>query len=211
MQGRLSTLTDVTNRALGLLGEDPITDYAAPDTDAGVKVKPWVLETIDEVQSSFLWQEIFTSTSISKDATDAHDGRQRYALPANCLRPLGFRNSLTGLAETVLTHSLRAAGNAYDVEGNYLLTSGGDTIDLVYNKREDDPTKWTAELGRCIYHAIAVNAGQSVTSDSRIVMNILEKYEKLVRPRARLLQSRYKSNPDFLPRGFTYINSYRAR
>lgn len=210
MQSRLSTLTDVLNRSLGLLGADDVTDYASPDTEAGRKLKPWVLESIDEVQGSFLWQEIMTTTNIAKDGTDAYDGRSRFALPANCLRPLGFRHPTTVLPETAFTQAFNLEENEYEIEGNWLFAYG-DEIDLVYNKREDDPTNWTAELGRCIYHAIAVNGGQHVTSDARIVQNVLEKYERLVRPRARLLQSKYKANARFLPRGFTYIRSHFVR
>ncbi len=202
---------DVLNRALTLLGEKECTNWDSPSTGAGIKVKPWVLESIDEVISSFLWQEVMTSLDIEKEADLSPDGRSRFVLPSDCLRPLGYRYTGTeaGLPETAFTRmsGMGMDSNDYEIEGNELLTYG-DEITLVYNRREDDPTKWTSELGRCIYHAAAINSGQSVTSDARIVANVLEKYERLVRPRARLLQSKYKKNAQFLPQGFTYIRSH---
>ncbi len=207
MQGRLSTLLDVLNRALGVLGEKAETDYTTPTTAGGVNMKPWLLEAIDEVQGEYLWQEIMTTVTIAKDATDAHAGLHRFALPADCLRPLGFRFPTNALPSSALTQYLSTGENFYEIEGNWLLCYA-DSIDLIYNRREDDPTNWTAELGRCIYHCAAVNSAQSITSDAGITANVLERYIKLVKPLSRLLQAKYRTNAKFLPEGFSYVNAH---
>lgn len=207
MQGRLSTLLDVANRALGVLGAGVETNWDTPVTQQGIKVKPWVLEAIDEVQGEYLWQEIRDTVTIEAEEEKAHSGLSRFALPADCLRPLGFRFPTDELPSSALTQYLEAGQNAYEIEGNYLLCYA-DSVELIYNKRSDDPTEWTAELGRCIYHCAAVNSGQSITSDSGITGNVLQRYIKLVKPLARLLQAKYRSNTKFLPEGFSYIQSH---
>lgn len=205
MQSRASTLTDVANRVLGLLGEEPVTDIASPDTGAGIKLNVHLLDSIDEVQGSFYWQELIRYESITADATDHFDGRKRYALPNNCLRPLGVRYTSAGqLPATTYTQIVEYSDEYYTIENNWLITYA-QSADIGYIVRSDDPTEWTPELLNCIVHCAAVNSGQSITDSPQIVRNILEKYEQLVMPRARRLQSMYKTNQRYLPKGFTYL------
>ena len=211
MQGRAATLTDVANEVLGLLGEDPITDIDAPDTKAGTKLKVHFYTSIDEVQGSFFWQELITIETIAADETDHYDNRKRYALPVNCLRPMGVRLRKEEGAElppTTYTRLMEKSDELYDVEGNWLLTYA-ESVDILYIAREDDPTKWTSELLNTIVHCAAVNSGQSITDDPQIVSNLLQKYEQLVKPRAKQLQSKYKTNDRDLPRGFSYWKARR--
>jgi hypothetical protein len=211
MQGRATNITEVANEVLGLLGEDPVTDItvALPDTKAGIKLKVHLYTSIDEVQRSFYWQELTTPETIAADATDHYDGRKRYALPANCLRPIGVRfNDSEPLPETTYSKLMEKSDDFYGVEGNFLITSA-ESVDILYIRREDNPTEWTSELQGCIVHAAAVNAGQSITGDPQIVSNVLQKYEQLVKPHAKRLQSIYKTNDRELPRGFSYWKARR--
>jgi len=210
MQSRASNITDVANKVLGLLGENPVTDITAnpPDTKAGIKLKVHLYDSIDEVQGSFYWQELITTETITADATDHYDGRKRYALPADCLRPIGVRfQGGIDMPQTTYTRLTQESDEYYDVESNFLITSA-ESVDVLYVRREDDPTLWTSELLNTVIHCSAVNAGQSITDDPQIVSNILQKYEQLVKPRSKLLQSKYKTNQRQLPRGFSY---YQAR
>lgn len=193
-----------------MLGEDPITNIASPDTKAGIKLKVHLYTSIDEVQGSFFWQELITTETITADATDHYDSRKRYALPANCLRPLGVRlqEGGSGLPSTTYTKLMQKSDELYDVEANWLLTYA-ESVDILYIKREDAPAEWTPELLNTIVHCAAVNAGQSITDDPQIVGNLLQKYEQLVKPRAKQLQSKYKTNDRELPRGFSYWKARR--
>lgn len=205
MQSRASTITDVANRVLGLLGERPVTDITTPDTTGGEKLKVHLYDSIDEVQGSFYWQELIRYETITADATDHYDDRKRYALPANCLRPLGVRGQgFNSFPSTTYSQLILDDAEAYSIENNWLLTYA-EEVDIGYIVRSDDPTEWTPELLNCIVHCAAVNAGQAITDSPQIVVNILQKYEQLVMPRARRLQSMYKNNDRYLPRGFTYL------
>jgi len=211
MQGRAETLVDVANLSLGLLGQPPITTLdPSADTAAGRKLAVFLYVAIDEVQRSFYWHELIASEAIAAEATDHFDGRKRYPLPENCLRPLGVR--LEGdapLPESAYT-KIVAQDSEYDyqVEGDTLISHATD-VHVVYIKRSDDPTEWTSELLDCIYHAAAVKAAQNITQDPGIVRNVLEAYEIMVKPHARRLQSKYKTTRTFLPRGFSAWRTHR--
>jgi hypothetical protein len=214
MQGRATTIVDVVNLSLRLLGEDKITTITPQaDSEAGRKMVDMLYVSIDEVQRSFYWHELITTADISEDATDHYDGRKRYALPADCLRPLGARLESDGLSsETAYTRLVAQESEYhYDIEGDFLLTTKEEAeIDIVYIKRSDDPTEWSSELLDCIYHCAAVNAAQSITQDSGIVQNILQKYEQLVKPHARRLQSKYKTDRTLQPRRFDNFQIHRG-
>lgn len=206
MKGRSITLLEIANKALGLLGEDPITTLDPPDTEAGIKLLTFFYDSIDEVQSSFYWHELTAQVLIGELDT-ANDLPM---LPDDCLRPLGVLDGgLEGLEPTTLTKMLEQSSYRYKVEGNALITPFTDGY-LHYIRRSDDPTEWTAELQRCVYHCAAVNAAQLITSDSNIGSNILQKYEALVQPRARNLQSKYKNSGVKYPHRFTN-NAIRRR
>lgn len=211
MKGRAATMTDVYNRVLGMLGEPPVTTIDPPDTQAGIKLAVHIGDAVDEVQSCFYWHELITSAVIEADETNHHDGRKRFPLPDNCLRPLGVRLEGDGdLAPTAYTKIVAHESEYdYDIEGDFLLTGSGE-VSVVYIKRSDDPTEWTAELLRCIVHLAAVNSAQAITQDAGIVRNLLEKYEVLVKPYAKRLQSKYKTNHTSLPRGFGAFRAHHA-
>lgn len=211
MQSRAADITAVANKVLGLLGEDPTTDItvANPDTAAAIKLKVHLYDSIDEVQSSFYWQELIKAETITPDTEDHYDGRKRYALPDDCLRPLGVRcTEGASFPQTTYTQMAQDSDDYYQVEGGWLLTYA-EGVDVVYITRDDNPTNWTAELLRCVVHCASVNAGQAITDDSQLVANLIQKYEQLVKPYARRLQSKYKTNERLLPRGFTNLSLRR--
>lgn len=212
MQGRANDLREVLNLGLGLLGEDPVTTiFPTPDTEAGKKLLRYLYVCIDAVQRDFYWHELITSTQITADATNHYDGRKRYALPEDCLRPLGVRLEGTGgLPATAYTKLVAQESEYhYDVEANFLIT-GADSVNVVYIRRSDDPTEWTSELLDCIYHSAAAKAAQLIVQDAGIVQNVLQMFEVLIKPHARRLQSKYKSTERYLPVGFSMWQANRA-
>ena len=120
MQSRASDITEVANKVLGLLGEEPTTDItvATPDTAAAIKLKVHLYDSIDEVQSSFYWHELIKAETIAPDPGDHYDGRKRYALPNDCLRPLGVRcTEGASLPQTTYTRMAQDSDDYYHIEG----------------------------------------------------------------------------------------------
>ena len=208
MAGRSTTLLEVANLSLSLLGEDPITDISTPDTEAGEKLIRWFYQSIDEVQSEYLWRELMThSANIAADSTNHWDDRKRYPLATDCLRPLGFRLTDSSSALNPLVRQLAGYETLkYDIVGDFLISEIDNNVDIIYLQRNDTPTTWSPELERCVAYNAAIKAGQNITSDVNIVKNLIVYFQTRVEPRARRLQAKYKTNQKFLPENYTYIN-----
>ena len=204
MKSRASSLLDVVNQTLYLLGQDPITDFANPDTDAGAKVKAMLYEAIDEAQQSFFWQELNIVEEITVDPGLHYTGLNRFALPDDCLRPLGAKTVADGGPDTGLEWVLQNQGPGYSIDGNYIVTSS-DTMHLLYTKRQDDPAQWTPELMRVTYTLLASNCALYVTGSPEVSSNLFAKYEQFTKPFAKRLQSKYMNADQWMPKGFSNL------
>lgn len=208
MTGSAQTDVDVLNLALGLLGENPVNSFdpdgaTIPETEAGEKMARFYKESRDEVQSSYYWQELVTTSTLSVASTSQDDlGRYLYDLPTDTLRPIGVLDgSTTAQSSTIYSIFQPQDSNVrYFIRGNQVVTYGsGADIFLTYIKREADPSQWSAELLRSIYYNLAAVSAQAVTQNVDIARNVLEKYEVLVRPFAQMLQTKYKTNEPMMP------------
>lgn len=201
MASRATDLLYILNQTLFLLGEKKaITDFDDPETDAGIKAKHQLYEAIDEAQQQFFWQELCSTVDLVADGDLHYDGRTRFALPADCLRPLGAR--FAGSSE--LAYLYDEGQIAYDIEENFLIV-GADEVALYYVKRSDDPTVWTPELARVVYTLLAANAALNITGSADIAGQVFAKYDQYVKPFAKLLQSKYRTSKRWMPRGFTNL------
>lgn len=167
--------------------------------------------TIDEVQRSYFWHELVQSDTIAADGTDHFDGRKRYALPDACLRPLGLRlEGDSPLPETAYTRRMSHESEySYNVEANWIITDA-DSVNVVYLKRNDDPSKWTSELLDCIYYATAAKCAKLITQDAATIQFVHEMYQTIVNPQARTLQAKYKTDETLQERGFWAFKANRG-
>lgn len=130
MQGSATTSLDVLNLALSTLGKDHCDSFdpklgIEPESLEGKKVARLFNKAIDDVQREFYWHELITAKAVIADSVKSHDGRYRYPLPDDCIRPLGVR--LPSDSETLIptAYTRLVAQDSeydYDVEGNFLLT-----------------------------------------------------------------------------------------
>ena len=187
-------LKDVLNLSLGLLGEDAITDYDNPDSEAGIKMKRFMEFSINEVQRDYLWSELSTQTALLSSDVD-----YEYDLPTDCLRPLGIRLNTVGVELHPFFSNIE---QSYILEGGKLTTYATEP-ELFYIRSEIDPTKWSSEMEHCITLKLAINSGLLVCDNGGLVQMYEQKYEAMSLPRAKMLQSRKKTNvTKFIPEGF---------
>ena len=200
MTGRSTSLLDVLNHALALLGADPDISYDSPDTEAGRKMKPMLLRSIDEIQRGYFWKELLTQEALTLVSGETI----HYSIPASALRPIGIKLA----PDTVQAYSaLGALALAYEIIGQEVITIAEDP-ELFFIRREDDPTKWSSELDDSICLAAAVNSGFTITDNAELVKMRQTQLEQLVLPRARLLQSKYATNlAKYMPRGFSQLRT----
>lgn len=136
MQGSATTSLDVLNLALSTLGKDHCDSFdpslgIEPESVEGKKVARLFNKAIDDVQREFYWHELITAKAVAADAQKSHDGRYRYALPGDCIRPLGVRLPADGetLIPTAYTRLVAQDSEYdYDVEGGFLLTGAASPL-----------------------------------------------------------------------------------
>lgn len=177
-------LKDVLNLSLGLLGEDSITDYDTPDTEAAIKMKRYMDFSIVEVQRDYLWQELVTQSALLSS-----DEEYEYVMPDDCLRPL----DVVGGDSLEIHPYFEDFNYKYELVGNVIKTYASDP-ELIYIKSELDPTQWSSEMEHCIALKLAINAGYLVTDNSAHIQRLEQKYEGLSLPKAKQLQSKKKTN-----------------
>lgn len=194
-------LKDVLNTSLGLLGEDEVTDYDSPDTEAGIKMRRFVDFSIREVQRDYLWVELGTKSTL----TPTSGGEDyEYDLPSDCLRPLAIRYPSGSIQGHPYFNDLKPT---YYLEGSSLFTTA-ESPELFYIRHEDDPTLWSSELENCIILKLAINSGYLITDNASLIQMYEQKFEALNLPKAKQLQSRKKTNTiKYIPDGFVNIQT----
>lgn len=207
MNNSVSTKVDVLNLALGLLGENAVNSYdpdsgIVPETEAGQKVAGFYNESVDEVMSGYYWQELIDSTEINvADGQDAY-GRDYFNLSSipDLLIPIGvIAKTVNG---TVVSNSQpyqKFSRQPYDSNIRYSVYSDriythADEIIVSYIKRKNDPSDWSPELLRVIYHNLAINASFLVTNSVDLSQVLLNRFEVLVKPNATGLQKKFVTN-----------------
>ena len=202
MQGRSTTLLDILNIALGMLGVDPVTDYDTTNSTAADKAKRFMLLSIDKMQRDYLWKELLTTRVVNKVTGNDY----AYAIPDDCLRPMGAKVDF-GQPTTWLGAQQQMQ---YDVEGQELKVTFDTTepVKLFFVRREDDPTKWSSELEECVALCIAMRSCFLVTDNQMLLDQLRGDLLQLTLPKARELQSKYARNYNrHLPSGFSNLRT----
>ena len=202
MQGRSTSLLDVLNIALGMLGVDQVYDYNTTNSTAADKAKRFMLLSIDKMQRDYLWKELQTTQVLDKVIGDDY----AYVIPYNCLRPMGAKVDF-GQPTTWLGAQQQMQ---YDVEGQELKVTFNtdEPVELFFIRREDDPTKWSSELEECVALCVAMRACFLVTDNQALLDQLRGDLLQLTLPKARELQSKYARNYNRqLPSGFSNLRT----
>lgn len=158
--------TDIANKALGHLGQDPIIDL---DTDQSVKgsaIREVYEQTLKEVLRDFDWKFATFRKDLNADGTyAAGDFSYRYILPTSP-ELLRFLNIVT---------DTRAA---YSLEANYLYTNLS-TVRIRYIGKVTDPTQFDATFVETFALKLAAVRGYKITMNQGLADNYLAKYEKI--------------------------------
>lgn len=202
MQGRSTSLLDVLNIALGMLGVDQVYDYNTTNSTAADKAKRFMLLSIDKMQRDYLWKELQTTQVLDKVIGDDY----AYVIPYNCLRPMGAKIDM-GAPVTWLGAQQQMQ---YEVEGQELKVTFNtdEPVELFFIRREDDPTKWSSELEECVALCVAMRACFLVTDNQALLDQLRGDLLQLTLPKARELQSKYARNYNRqLPSGFSNLRT----
>lgn len=206
MNRSVSSPLDVLNLALGLIGEDPVSSFnpdtgVLPESKAGQKLSTFYKEAVDEVQSTYYWQELLATATLTTPTADAYgrnifdfSGETGLLVPIGVIaKTIGATNVLTTQVASRFSRQPYDSNVRFSIQGNTVLTHA-DEILLSYIKRESDPAKWSAELLRMTYYNLAINGSFLVVNDINLSNNLLQKFEMLVKPNAINLQRSTATN-----------------
>lgn len=141
------SMTEICNSALGILGKDPLVvdaegGAAQEYSHAAAAVRAYD-QRIGRVLRSHPWNFAETLKSIDADATAPAFGyAYRYPLPSDCARVWALDKTRHGDA-------------AFKVRGQYVETDEASPLQLIYIKREADPSKFTDDFAEALAQEIA--------------------------------------------------------
>jgi len=158
--------TDIANKTLGHLGQDPIIDL---DSDQSVKssaIREAYDQTLKEVLRDFDWKFAIFRKDLNADSSYiAADFSYRYVLPTNP-ELLRFLNIVT---------DTRAA---YSLEAGYLYTNLS-AVRIRYVGKVTDPNQFDATFVETFALKLAAVRGYKITGNQGLADGFLAKYEKL--------------------------------
>lgn len=181
----VSTLTEVANLALSIIGEAPKDQLTDIDTDTGIiadSVRQFIYVTIRDLQSEFRWEELITrvilTTPDDLTANDAYTWGYRYTLPNDYLIPLWYDES------------------NHEIEGGFVYCDTEDDYRFSYVKYSIDPVEWTSHLLSVVKHRTAMAICVPITENETKYEALLTEYERIVLPRAERMASYGKKVPN---------------
>ena len=180
-----STVTDLANRVMSLIGEKLTTSDLSAETEF-----PWTLlstvlyDTIRDTQTAFPWPELATYTnSLTIDSSfDNSDGAYpysyRYSLPDDYLRPIN---------EELYS---------YRIIGAYVYADVSSDLPFHYYKYSETVTAWSGSLYRAIIYRTALAVCMTITQSEKVYERLLAEYEKVVEPECFRVRSYSQEAPN---------------
>lgn len=162
-----TTRVKIYNRALNLLGIEPISSALEDNKKTRALNAAWDL-LVPELMLEEPWKFCTKEERLAQcDCDGIYDYGNGFQYPADCivlLSPIGTTNEIQVLGDKIYTKD--------------------DTLTMRYVVEEFDISKWNAGFAKCLSYELAIECCfKLVESDSR-EEKLIEKYEKLVRPRA---------------------------
>lgn len=159
-----SAATPNVNRALGLLGEEPITDLTDDSKRAGLAQREYDA-LVDEMIQSHDWNFASTRKALLAQLADppVWGGLLAYELPADCLR----------VRVTSLDASEDGDGTPWAVEGRTLVTTA-EAVSIRYTARVDEGL-WPPAFALAVVYELArrlafgLTGKQSLAADGGIL------------------------------------------
>ena len=155
----MASTVAICNRALALVGEDPIASLT-DDSEAARRCRLLYADTRDAVLRAHPWNAATARTALAPLAEPPAFGfRRQFQLPFDCLRVLG-------VAER------RAR---FRIEGRRLLTDAGEAS-IVYIRRLDDPSFFDALIADAIAARLAHDLAYALAGSTGLSGRLWELY-----------------------------------
>lgn len=220
MAGLPSSLTDVANLALELIGEAPINNIDTSDDITSQTIRRWIDVVIREVQMDIHWNENYSDLVELTPVTDDFAGvagQYQYLLPTDFLQvyEISARPNLSSPTTSVDVRGW--ATPWWKLEQGYLIARSANIV-MLYGRYNDDVSSWSSQQLEVIYTALATKICYLITNNQAKSQEMEVKL-KLVKDQAyssRQNKGRsYKTRPGFFgmarARQAAYGGPYPAR
>lgn len=160
----MASVVDICNRALSRIGASRITSITDAVKPAKACNSAYNLVR-DEVLREHPWNCTITRQALAPLSTDpVYEYDNQYQLPSDCLRLLEVQN------------------NDYDyvIEGRAILTDYGSTLNIKYQKREEDPQQYDSLLVSVIAARLAWEICEELTQSRTKTMDKRDEYKQIL-------------------------------
>ncbi len=159
---------EISNVALGMVGEPPITSFQ-DDLDTARAVNLRFPTVRDAVLRAHYWNFAKSRRQLAKLVENPPFGFDaQFELPADWLRMVAVNPDRYGL-------SVKAPD--YKIEGKRLLLNGSETARIIYIARVADTTKWDALATEALAARLASELAVSVTQNRTLAQQLFQQYQ----------------------------------
>jgi hypothetical protein len=184
-----TTLTDVANAALKLLGQGPIAAIGGTDAPAR-HCNAQIDSVLREEQRRFPWNELRTYADCVSVSFPTAEAQGWHAFS----KPTGFLQVVSWSAPVVF-------------RDNKLLT-GEATLSAEYIKFSNDPDTWSPELFRVVAGALAAAVARVMTGNEKLAQQLEARLIQVTRPEAYRDQRNEMGPQDWRETDSDYRNCY---
>lgn len=166
-----TTLTNLCNAALQLIGEPELTDVMEDSSNTASVMRALLVSTIKDVQNSARWVELVKTATLSWSGTTDDTRGSVFWLPSDCLQVLSCGSDGT---------------TEYEIEAGKIYASVDSPISgLVcrYLRYSDSPAEWSPSLWSLTVKLLAARADAGITSNVQQSVQMENQVWQVDRPR----------------------------
>jgi len=196
MSSELSSLTDVANMALSLIGEKTINNINTKDDTTAALMKRWTERCIREVQNMVNWDELYTGPVLLQFKTDEYAGvfgQYQYLLPPDYLYILE--------SATIQTNIRTGVDLDWKMQDNFLIARF-EGFQMFYQRIELSPAKWSEQMTQLVIIYLASKVAYNVTNDRAVASDMKADYQ-VIRAEVTATRQNRARKVRFRPRNFS--------
>jgi hypothetical protein len=197
----MSSETDVSNVALRLIGQTPITNRTDGSVNGNI-IDDIFDDTRDDLLRYSPWNFATHRVQLARSGTaPVFEFDYSYPLPADWIRTVSVHSNDAGHGSVL--YRMEVIGSQRTI------VCSADEIYLRYVKKETDPGLWSADFRRAMSLALARDLAVPISSSNVLQDQLSKQFEKTM---ARVRSSdAMGSSPEARPRGSWVTNRGRSR
>ena len=204
-----SSLTDIANLALSLMGQAPIKSIDNPNTQDAKTMRQWLPVIIKEVQIDIHWPENYTDLvplTVAKEDFVV-PGQFKYILPTDFLQ-LYEITADPNIATSPTVDARTWANPWWSIQAGFLICLVENT-QIMYGRFNQTVADWSTQQREVIYTTLAAKLALEITNSEKI-QDKLEVKLRMVKNRAQTSVQNKSRSFRTRPQNFNMATSRQA-